>query len=328
MAHHHAHRPFREKLKDVFALNSSERRGTTLLMAICLLAAGWVVYEQWIRPAPAEDLAQLEQAWVPMAASIAEEGGRDQRSEGQVDPAPRILFHFDPNGLPLEQWLELGLTERQAQAIHRFEAKGGRFRSKKDLARMYVVKPELFDQWEPYIDLPDSLVRAQRPARGQAPGTERPHTWKERAPAPAYTPKPERRVAQVEVNAADSTALEALPGIGPSFARGILRYRDKLGGFHDLGQLAEVYVLRDKPDAVERLRNLLTVDPSRLRRINVNTVEAETLGPHPYAGWKVAKALVAYRKRHGAFKEVGDIRQCVLVTDSIYTRLAPYLTVE
>lgn len=326
MAHHHTNRPFKEKLKDVLALNSSERRGVALLMGLCLLAAAWVAYEELIHPRPAEDMAALQAAWEPMAASIASDSGGAQRSDRQSDRRVPVLFHFDPNGLPVEQWMELGLTGRQAEAIHRYEARGGRFRSKQELARMRVIDPVLFAQWSPYIDLPDSIVHG-RGKRRDVPewGSDRKVGEGHRETRPAPVP---RRVMVVEVNGADSTALEALPGIGPSFARGILRYRDKLGGYMDLDQLAEVYVLRDKPDAVERLRDLLVVDASLVRRINLNTMEAEPIGRHPYGGWKLAKALVAYRKQHGPYKSVDAIRACVLVTDSIYLRLAPYLVVE
>ena len=60
----------------------------------------------------------------------------------------------------------------------------------------------------------------------------------------------------------------------------------------------------------------------------IASLTAEELGPHPYGGWKVAKALVAYRKQHGPFKTVADIKGCVLVTDSVYRKLAPYLSAE
>jgi competence ComEA-like helix-hairpin-helix protein len=132
----------------------------------------------------------------------------------------------------------------------------------------------------------------------------------------------------VELNKADSAELVAVPGIGPSFARSILRYRERLGGFTNLEQLAEVPILRNKPDALQELNAKLTVDPDAVLRVPLNTCTVEELGRHPYMGWKVARALVAYRQQHGPFKRVEDITGCVLVTDSIRDRMAPYLTVE
>ena len=45
----------------------------------------------------------------------------------------------------------------------------------------------------------------------------------------------------VELNGADTTTLKKIPGIGSSFARRITKYRELLGGFHHIEQLAEVY---------------------------------------------------------------------------------------
>lgn len=313
MAKKRRRQPIKEDLKDLFAMHRGERRAFAMLTTLCLIGAAWVTWEQWIRPARLDNADELEVEWAGLV-------------EGQGDVQARVvddieLFHFDPNGLPIELWMRLGLSEKQAEALHRYEAKGGRFRTKRDLARMRTVRPELFELWEPYIQLPDSL-----PARERAQYARK--TWprdtaKERR---EYSPTPARR-ALVEVNTADSVALVAVNGIGPAFARSILRYRERLGGFHSIEQLAEVPILRNKPDAVQQLKDRLVVDHQMVRRIDLNTCTVEELAKHPYMDWKVAKALVAYRGHHGPFKNVADIAGCILVTDSIRLRISPYLAV-
>lgn len=317
MARQYRKRPWKEELKDFFAMHKGERRAFTVLMGLCLAAAAWVTWEQWIRPPLLADSETINVVWRSMQDTT------DQRPP----PAERTLedlhlFNFDPNKLPVEQWVLLGLTERQAASIHRYEARGGRFHTKADLARMRVVDPDLFAQWEPYIQLPEMLPRDDRPARA-ARGP-----WPEdsaRARSGHYAAK--AHAGPLELNAADSAALVAVQGIGPAFARSILRYRERLGGFTSLDQLAEVPILRDKPDAVQTLKAKLRVDGSLVRIIPLNSCTADDLGRHPYMGWKAAKALMAYRQQHGPFKQVDDIRGCVLVTDSMRLRMGPYLTV-
>jgi DNA uptake protein ComE-like DNA-binding protein len=293
-----------------------------VLLVLCLIAAGWVTYEQWIRPATVEDAVDLHLTWWRMQDSIKVKE-KEYRHQGRKHERIQ-LFAFDPNHLPTEQWMQLGLSERQAGAIHHYEEHGGKFRVKADVARMHVVDADLFAQWRPYIQLPDSLPRRQ---------------WKTFA-ARSFSPRDsasgpggksfarEDRNRVVELNSADSTALVTVRGIGPSFARAIIRYRDRLGGFVSLDQLNEVYILRDKPDAVERIRQQLTLDLGLVKMIHLNSCTVEDLGPHPYAGWKLAKVLVAYRQQHGPFPNVDGITGCVLVTDSMRDRLAPYLTLE
>lgn len=140
-----------------------------------------------------------------------------------------------------------------------------------------------------------------------------------------YESRPARTV---EINTADTTALVAMPGIGPAFARSMVKYRDALGGFHSLDQLSEVYILKDKPDAVLQLKRVLIIDTLMVRRIPINTCTVEELAAHPYARWKVAKPLIAYRNQHGPFNQLADIKGCVLVTEEVFRKLAPYLSVE
>jgi DNA uptake protein ComE-like DNA-binding protein len=132
----------------------------------------------------------------------------------------------------------------------------------------------------------------------------------------------------VEVNTCDSAQLVALPGIGPSFARGIIKYRDQLGGYVSLDQLAEVLVLQNKPDVVARIKGLVAIDTLRVRRIPINTCSVEQLAAHPYLRWGLAKPLAAYRDRHGPFRNVEAIKGCAVITDEVYRRIAPYLSVE
>lgn len=307
-------------------MHAAERRGTGLLLLILFSAACWAVYHQYIAPDPVKDKAGLEVAYAQLSAAERSSIGPTHGSDHQPFDEKEALFNFDPNKLPLEQWVALGLSERQAAVIHRFEEHGGRFRTKHDVARMHVVAPELYARWEPFILLPDSLPMKSFEERERYPGNERGDSGTYgRADGPATFTS---HRAVVEINTADTNRLVEVRGIGPAFARAIVKYRDRIGGFHNLDQLSEVYILRDKPEVVADLRSRLLLDTLMVRRFPINSFTAEELGPHPYAGWKVAKALVAYRKQHGPFKAVTDIQGCVLVTDSVYRKLAPYLSAE
>jgi competence protein ComEA len=44
----------------------------------------------------------------------------------------------------------------------------------------------------------------------------------------------------ININTASSAQLEALPGIGPSLAAGIIAEREKRGGFKEIGELQDV----------------------------------------------------------------------------------------
>ncbi len=320
-----ASRPIKEQVKDLLSLTRSERRGSAFLVLLLTALFVVVAYQQWLRPPRPTDAAALRaemQAWLAQRDSI--------NRALAAEPAPPVaeLFPFDPNRIGQAEWLRLGLSERQAGGIERFKAKGGRFRTKSDLGRMYTLGPEQFQRLKPYILLPDSLPRRSRMEREDEHRptpiltTQQP---REHQPRPDPAPRPR---GKVEVNSADTAALIALPGIGPSFARGIVKYREALGGYRSLDQLAEVHVLKDKPDAVARLKELLTVDTLAIRRIPLNACSVEELAAHPYARWRIAKPVIAYRQQHGPFTRIDDLRAIPVFDEEGLRKLAPYLSLE
>ena len=80
-------------------------------------------------------------------------------------------FRFDPNTAGLEELQRLGFSEKQAQSILNYRAKGGRFRRKEDFAKSFVVTDSIFRRLEPYIDIPlMDINRADSAAFDALPG--------------------------------------------------------------------------------------------------------------------------------------------------------------
>lgn len=299
-------------------MHAGERRGFFLVMVILMLSSAWVAYMKFIYEPPERDLSILKEEMETWSAM------RSAKQNTSVQPVAEP-FPFDPNTIERSEWVALGLTERQVEGIERFVTKGGEFRSKKDLERMYTISPELYARLEPFILLPDSYARPLRPKyeKKEWPKNENRSASYEKKSWPKEEP-----FRKAEINTADSLTLIALPGIGPSFTKGIIKFRDMMGGYHSLDQLEDVYVLKDKPDAIARIKELVVLDPDAVHYIPINTCTVEELAAHPYARWKIAKPLIAYRSQHGPFQTIADIQKCVLVTDSVYMKLAPYLKLE
>lgn len=312
-------RPLKEQLKDLLSLHAGERRGTAAMIVILMTLMLVYVYVQWFRQPTAQDLEPLRaemEAWIAARDSAVSPG--DAAAE---------FFAFDPNEVERADWRRLGLSDRQVDGIERYRAKGGRFRTKADVGRMYSIRPEQYEALKPFMLLPDSLPQRRD---GGKEVNDRAGSWEgSTVRNESSSLRQERRAfARVEVNTADTAALIALPGIGPSFARGIVKYREGLGGYHSLDQLSEVYVLKDKPDALERLKELLAVDTLMIRRIPINSCTVEELAAHPYVRWKLAKPIIAYRQQHGPFKDLEGLKGIHLIDEGLFRKLAPYLTLE
>jgi len=72
----------------------------------------------------------------------------------------------------------------------------------------------------------------------------------------------------------------------------------------------------------------LTLDTSLIQRININEVDLKRLGYHPYLTWKQARIIINYRDQHGDYRTVKDIQKTLVISDSVYLKIAPYLSTE
>ena len=98
----------------------------------------------------------------------------------------------------------------------------------------------------------------------------------------------------VELNSADSAALDALPGIGPYYARQILAYRERLGFYADISQLLDI---RGMDTArLRRLSDRLYIAPESLRPLDLYSMPLDSLAAHPYIGPYAAKGIDRLRR--------------------------------
>ncbi|HQK97843.1 MAG TPA: helix-hairpin-helix domain-containing protein [Bacteroidia bacterium] len=222
------------------------------------------------------------------------------------------FFKFNPNHLPLNDWQRLGLSEKQAAVIHRWEAGGGSFRCKKDVKKMIVISEHLFTQLYPYIDLPENIS-----SNAEAPQLEARHFEKDK-----YPPKQRK---QVNINTATEAEFDSLPLIGEGRAKAMVKYREKLGGYLSVDQLKEIKCL---PDSVLNiLFKYVITDGKVLKKINLNSQSIDSL-MHPYMPKPFARLIVNYTQQHGKLQSVNDLSRLPLYDEEILRKLAPYLTVN
>ena len=128
----------------------------------------------------------------------------------------------------------------------------------------------------------------------------------------------------IEVNSADTLTLQLLRGIGPTIARRIVRYRERLGGFYRVEQLREVYGMTD--DRYQALVPHLTLVADSIRRIDINKVTIKELMRHPYVDAYLARDIIHYRDKGHTYRSADDLRLVATMDDSTLARLTPYLS--
>jgi competence ComEA-like helix-hairpin-helix protein len=218
-------------------------------------------------------------------------------------------FVFDPNTVSREQLLKLGFSEKKAITFLKFRDRGFIFKEKKDLKKVYGISDKLYERLEPYI-----LIK---------PKTSK-QTTIEIATDPLKAYQPSKKVISiVELNAADSVALEKLSGIGPAYAKRILKYRSMLGGFVSVQQLKEVYGLNE--ELFQKIQAFVSVDTSLIIKINLNKDDFKTVNKHPYLSYELTKTIFNQRRKAAITTEA--LKE--LINDEmLYQKLKPYLDID
>ncbi|MBB6500494.1 ComEA family DNA-binding protein [Pedobacter cryoconitis] len=214
------------------------------------------------------------------------------------------LFDFDPNLIGMEEWQRLGFSAKQAAVLFRYRAKGGRFSKKEDLQKMYPVSPEMYHRLLPYIHIEKIAKPERRNFSGSYPVKE--------------------KMVLVPLNTADTLQLMEIKGVGPVFARRIFKYRQRLGGFYKKEQLMEVFGL-DSLKYLE-IRDQISLDDHALVRINLNTAMFDDLKNHPYLKYKQINAIIQFRKQHGNYGNIADLKKVAILSVETIERLAPYIS--
>ena len=236
-------------------------------------------------------------------------------NDGKIKPT---LFYFDPNTVSAEGWKRLGLRDKTIQTIQNYLSKGGKFRKPGDVGKIYGLFKNDYERLLPYIKLENENAVNSKVNIDRKPFAA--------AGKLIYPEKKRISLQPIDINAADTTALIALPGIGSKLAGRIINFREKLGGFYRVAQLAEIYGL---PDSVfQKIQSLLHCSNPALHQININTADANVLKAHPYIRWSIANAIVQYRTQHGSFKSVEDLQLITIIPADVFQKIKPYMSIE
>lgn len=205
---------------------------------------------------------------------------------------------FDPNQYAASDWMQLGLSAKQAAIVVKFGKRG--FYTEADLKRVFVISDDF------YARIKDSLIFPVKPTKV------------------SFEKSKPKEIALLELNLATEEELQNLPGIGAYFAQKIVERRSRLGGFIHTDQLLEVWKMDSTK--VNKLKPYLHVDPNLLRPISLNSISADELRKHPYFNWNIANSIVKLREQHGNFQSIQDIRKSKLIDAELFEKIKPYLS--
>jgi DNA uptake protein ComE-like DNA-binding protein len=307
-------------LRNVFGFSGREISGFGTLTIVLVLAIASPFFVGLLysnkQPDNTADIRKLDSLKTQLADSTTKSSTIPSDAPSKPDNVP--VNSFNPNELSVEQWKNIGIQQAIAQRIINYRQKGGTFRTKSDLLKIYGFPADIYAHLKPFILLPDSLTYTKKEY------STTPYSKVEKRATPEA--KPEKEVVSFDLNQADSTQLVRLKGIGPGLSKRIINYRNKLGGFYTSNQLREVYGL-DSVVVEEVLKHGYIKNPI-LQQIPINTASVQELDAHPYITPKIANIIVDFRKQHGKYTSLENLYQIRALDKGTLHKLAPYISFE
>ncbi len=189
------------------------------------------------------------------------------------------LKKFNPNTIQLNEWMDLGFSEKQSNAILTYRNNYGPFKKKEDLKKIYVISNKKYNELAPFMVFDASISESNE------------------ANSEFFTKNSGVLTSNstIKINSANKEDLMALNGIGETFAERILNYRNKLGGFVESSQIEKLYI---SEDAKSVLKEKAIFDFENIRKTNINLASKESLKLIPYSNWAVVAEILRYRDQN------------------------------
>jgi len=200
-------------------LSPRERASVAIFLSLLLLGAGLLVGRSW---GGEEVVLQEPQTVAP-------------------EPEPETIYVHVCGQVKKSGVYQLPASSRVFQALER----AGGPTEKADLEFLNLAQ-ELLDGSKIYL-----------PAKGEAPPEEKIQGSISEAPQSRTTAQKSKQAlrGKVNINTANATQLQLLPGIGPAIASRILSHRQSIGRFDSMEQLLDVSGIG--PKTLEKLREHL-----------------------------------------------------------------------
>ncbi len=306
-------RLIRNWIMNTFGFSKSETNGAFVLICLIILIA---ILPRWFinssnqpEVSSVQDKAMLREWYNSIKAGSSK---AEERLIPDEDPSAEKnefkLKPFNPNTVSTEDLLAMGLPKQVINNMVNYRNAGGSFRIRTDLQKIYGLDPELYLAVKDFILLPEVT------------DPDRKLTVENSDPSEPSAPK-----ISISINQATAAELMNIKGIGPTLSERIIRYRNLLGGFHSVDQLYEVYGLKE--EVILEMKDQIIMD-SLLVKIDLNTLNPQDLSSHPYISYSLAQTIVNYHKVHGPYREKSDLQSIKIVSDSLFQKLSPYISVN
>jgi DNA uptake protein ComE-like DNA-binding protein len=290
-----------EKIKSHFVFNRSQRNGILLLV---FFISGYLVLNYYV------DFSKENLLDIKSKEVIAIQKELDSLRTIEVASKMPKVFPFNPNFLTDFKGYALGMSTEEIDRLLAFRKENKWINSVKDFKKVTKVSDSLLNKISPYFKFPDWVTNSK--SKNKYVKREfKEKTFKQK----------------IDLNLATQGQLEELNGIGKTFSKRIIDYRNKLGGFTNDIQLYEVYGL-DFQATNSILKEFTVKTPKEIIKMALNSISASDIATVPSISFDIAKRIWEYRILNEGIKSFSELDNIEGLTKRKLQGIQLYLKLE
>ncbi len=294
-------------IKDIFYLSPRDRKAALISVSVIgiLMIVNILLNKQkntnYLTPEEVEQLIndyvdrQKYDTSISTSSQTIQNKSRDKASNfssKESITSPKIKAAIDPNTASKEELLNFGLSEFAARNLVNYRNKGAIFDALPDLFRIYGIDSQYVQAYAEFLIFPPPRVQSSKFENPEEyPTKQDSNKFYSEQMNHALSYEVHKEIKPINLNQATIESLQTIKGIGPSYSKRIIDYREKLGGYYSIEQLREVWNLPEETFIATVPYLYIDTSTLLLKKISVDQSSFKELMRHPYIDYEMAKVL-------------------------------------
>lgn len=272
-------------LKSHFQFSKQQRSGIFLLLLIILFVQGFyhLVLPKLLNTD--HDFASNDANVSALIKQI------DSLKAIQLEKRKPKIYPFNPNFITDYKGYTLGLSNQEIDRLLAFRKQDKWINSVKQFQEITMVSDSVLDKISPYFKFPDWVTNPKP---------------KQTNFKTVYSKTVKTEAQKLDLNSATAIQLQKVYGVGPSYSERIIKFRNKINGFHSFIELQQVYGLT--PEVIQNIKADFTIKtPRAITKIALNTATKEQLVTIKYIDYEIAHNIIEERTLRDGFKSIDEL---------------------
>lgn len=263
-----------------FSFNKAQKRGILFLSFLIIGIQAFYFFSDFNYSVP---ITSEEKQW--LAKQVTLEALRKQKFV-----IKDTIYPFNPNFMTDFKAYKLGMSVAEIDRLLVFRKQNKFVNSSKEFQEVTKVSDVLLAKIAPSFKFPNWIK------------SNTSHVISNNFTATI----PKKSFVKKDFNSAALQDFENINGIGKVLSNRICSYRNRLGGFVSMLQVADIWGL--SPELVGQLQASFTIASySSIKKIKINDASLKEIAQFPLFNYEIAKEIVRYRSTNGDIESETDL---------------------